>query len=302
MLVEKIDNLYDRFLRAVDTVWVPALNRVFNFYARMFPSRLLKKIDNSIANGLAYFERQDELGFDAVGGFTLMINTSFEPRLKRLDNKIRAYAERYNDPHLRLLDRRYDPNKRPGSAVPVDINALTRVEKPLLKCIYASLEAFDENILHELEEIDDHGRYGTTHKLIGCVILKELVGLQSQKLDQMIRSSIESIAAAQKYAYAEDIFSERTVMLQWLDCDHLVQPAWIIRIIRAQMRNGGWYWQRSLKPRAHQHPSCLGVTALVQFREKHIKSRGTPSSARASVLGAAFPLVGSAVGFSQQEK
>lgn len=269
-----IDRTYCAIANLADRVLVPAGNAAYNFYARTWPGRFGKQVEDAIDRGISFFERQETLTFDVIGTFSLMINKSYEPRLDRFDEKIRAYAGKWNDPHLRLLDEDYDPEAGVNTAKEkVNLDSLDRVEKPLVACLFADRTEIDEEFLHEVDALEDNGCYGTTHKLLAAVILKKFSAIPGGVLDGMIESAISSSAKAQRRASASDIFFERTVQLQWLDQDHFVKPAWIVRILRAQLGNGGWRWDRSFRRRrAEQHPSCCGLTALIQFREKRLKA------------------------------
>jgi len=291
-LWKMVDRKYCDIADLADHVLVPVGNAIYNFYARTWPGRFRKQVEDAIDRGISFFEQQETLTFDAIGTFLLMINTSYEPRLDRFDEKIRAYAGKWNDPHLRLLDEDYDPESGVNTAKEeVNPNGLDMVEKPLVDCLYADRAGIDEKFLQEIEALEDDGGYGTTHKLLAAVILKKFSAIPGGVLDGMIESAISNIAKAQRRASAADIFFERTVLLQWLDRDHFVDPAWIVRILRAQLGNGGWRWDRSFRRRrAEQHPSCCGLTALIQFREKRIKG-GAATAPKPSELGRAFPLV-----------
>jgi len=61
----------------------------------------------------------------------------------------------------------------------------------------------------------------------------------------------------------------------------------IVRIMRAQMRNGGWCWTPAIVRKAEQHPSSLGLTALIRYREAMRRRRGSFAAAPSKV-GNAF--------------
>jgi len=291
-----VDGAYKWIMERIDRIVMPIVDASLDAYARTSPHRFATRVEAGIGRALQYFEAQPSLTFDAAATVTLIVNTSFEPRLARLHDKVRAYARQWNDPHLRLLDASYDPDG-PGStgAAPFDVEVLADVEKPLLRCLHADRLGLDEAFLPTLAAIDDGGGYGTTHKLLGGVILKRFSTISASRLDALIDSTIPPIARAQRYACATDIFSERTTLLLWFGHGHLVRPSWIVRILRAQAKDGGWRWRRSLWPQpSAQHPTAVALAALILFREKHFRSWAGASGASPSTMGDCFPLAGQA--------
>jgi GNAT superfamily N-acetyltransferase len=281
-----------RTLELGDRIVVPVANVVLGLYARLCPGRHRASVDAAIERGIRFFEGQERLAFDAAATFSLIVNASFDARLAVVQEKIRRYAREWNDPHLRLLDERYDPDRPAAGARAVDVGALYDVEKPIVRCLYADRLAGDdlERLLHELDMLDDAGHYGTTHKLLGCLTLKKFSTIPLARLDRMIAATIPSIVRAQRSARACDIFSERTTLLQWLGHDDVVRRAWIVRIVRAQMANGGWYWRRARLATAEQHPSCVALAALLLYREAGRRRAGR-SRARSAEIGRAIALV-----------
>ncbi len=274
-----IDRAYCDIAELADRLLVPVGNAVYNYYVRTWTQRFRRQVDDAIDRGISFFERQETLTFDAVATFLLMINKTFEPRLGRLDEKIRSYVVKWNDPHLRLLDEDYDPESGASAVKQApDPDALFDVEKPLLTCLYADRSGIREKALEEVEALGDDGAYGTTHRVLSYVVLKRFGEIPEAVLDERIEFGISRIVEAQRSASASDILYERTVLLQWLGRDHLVQPAWIVRILRAQRESGGWRWTRSFRQRREeQHPSCLGLSALIHFRRKQLDSAEGPA-------------------------
>lgn len=291
--LKKIDRFYTRAGENFDRIIVPIKNQVLNQYMRKHPDKTSKDLEAAIGKGIKYFECQEEMIFDAIATFTLMINKSFDDRLAVLDDKIVSYANKMRDPHLRLLDSKYDPDSvLSNRANAVDLSVLSDVEKPLVRCLYADRLGLGQRVLQELGRIDDNGGYGTTHFLIGCVILKKFSSIPGPMLDEKIEACLAKMMDAQKYESASDLFSERTLLMQWLGHSHLVQPAWIGRILRAQLKDGGWRWSRSIKPqKANQHSSALGLAALIHYREHLKRQRGEVSRAASAEIGSALPIV-----------
>jgi hypothetical protein len=287
-----IVSLSNAFLEKLDRIAFPLINSLFDLYFEKNQRRIMNKIENSIEKAVMYFENQDTITFDAAATFTVMINKSYEPMLERFDGKISNYFLEWNDPHLRLLDSKYDPSLPKCKAKKKwDVEKLYEVEKPIIKCLYADKLQLKEDYLNELQIIDDNGGYGTTHSLIGCEILKRFSSISIGLISPIIESAISKIYKAQRYCPAEDLFFERTVLLQWLGYSHLIRPSWIMRIIFSQAEDGGWCWNRSIWPQqTNQHSSCLALAALVQYREYLKTELGETSHAVPSVIGSAFSM------------
>jgi hypothetical protein len=283
----RLDRTASLVLRATNRWVVPLENAALDRQARRFPEGHLSRVEEAITRGLGFFDAQEELTLDALATLTTFVSEAFEPRLASLRPKVRAYAARWNDPHLRLLDSRYDPRSRKGEAADVDLTRLSGAERPILQCLQVDRGASPDEAFRSLEAIDDGGDYGTTHKLLGCMILKEFSPQPNPAWDEAIDSTVGPIGARQRTTRARDIFYERAALLQWLGYHHVVRPAWIARIVEAQLPSGGWAWFRSLlAPEADQHPSALALAALLLYRDK--KTRPAPTAR--PQLGRAFSL------------
>ena len=258
-------------------MFVPIENWLINCSIWLFPGRFRKKLEKAVERDLAYFTTQPSLIFDVIFQLRLIINDKYEPRLAELDDRVMQYFREVKDPHLRLFDHSYDPEiDGKDSIVEHDPDELDAVEIPMLKCLYADRTGLGEELIDELKALDDNGDYGTTHTLLGAVILKHFSSIRHEKLDALIESTIRPIVKKQRRSRIADIYSERTAFLQWLGYQQYIETAWIYRIIASQMADGGWYWHRSIfKKESHQHPTGLALAALIQYREIRLKNRKT---------------------------
>jgi hypothetical protein len=126
-----------------------------------------------------------------------------------------------------------------------------------------------------LRAFDDNGGYGTTHIVVGGLILLENGGAPADATRELIYSPVETIRAANDMtARAEDIFAERIMVLQWLDRHDLVRPAWILRLLRTQQPDGGWK-ARNMPPigQSNQHTTIIAMAALAEFRAWCLRSQ-----------------------------
>jgi hypothetical protein len=138
-----------------------------------------------------------------------------------------------------------------------DLDALDGVEKPLVTCLYSDRQAAGEGAAGSRGAGGRRG-YGTTHRFLSYLIMKRFGVFPVGFLDARIEAAIYRIADAQRTASASDILYERTVLLQWLGRDHLVEPAWILRILARTEEKRGMALDPSFRQRREeQHPSCL---------------------------------------------
>jgi hypothetical protein len=274
-----IDKIYLIVIKCFDKLLVPIENWFVNWYLIKYPGKLRNNIEESIDKGLSYFEGLSSLTFEALVTFNLMVNETFEPRLRNLAQRIHEYRKRWKDPHLRLLDRNYDPEKHGRNCEKeFNVDELSTPEKPILKCLYADKLGLADNYLNQLVNIDDRGGYGTTHVILGGVLLKKFSSIPQAAINQVIKNAVKSIIKAQNYARADDLYSERIVLLQWLGYDRYIKPAWIYRITANQMNEGAWYEFKSLfRAKPNQHASSLALAALIHYRERQLKKRSKRS-------------------------
>ena len=260
---------YLGLMRRVDRWWIPLQNALWDRYARYFPRLFRQRIERAIDRGIAYFERIDEWEIDSLFVLRQFVDARFDPRLLMTDGALERYRQSWKNPFLRLFDNGYDV-KTANPTAPNTYVPPREMHQIMMDCVNADRLELDEHFLPKLLAMEDEGDYGTTHILLGCVFLKRFGNMAHERLDAIIDQTIPVIIRAQKHSRVSDIFSERVAMLQWLGLHDCVRPAWIMRIARGQMRDGGWYWERPpFRTSSYQHPTCLAIAALLQYRQKH---------------------------------
>lgn len=258
---------YLALMRRLDRGWIPLQNAFWDRYAGWFPTRFERRIELSIDRGIAYFAAIDVWEIDSLFVLRQFVDASFDSRLRMSDAALERYWQLWRNPFLRLFDDNYDVKISNQSAPNVYVPP-REMHQLMMDCVNADRLGLDEHFLPKLLAMGDEGGYGTTHILLGCVFLRRFSTITKQRLDAIIDSTIPIILNAQKYSRVSDIYSERVAMLQWLGLHQSVRPAWIMRIARGQMRDGGWYWERPpMRTSSYQHPTCLAVAALLQYRE-----------------------------------
>jgi hypothetical protein len=286
--------IYRRVIGYIDWFLVPVENCVLNWYARKYPQQFRARLEHSIEKGFKYFEAQSSLILDAILTFNIIVNKTFDPRLALLSQKAHEYCKQWKDPHIRLLYKDYDL-ERDSASCPNEFNVdeLSRPERPILKSLYADRLGLSEDFLAELETIDDKGGYGTTHILLACVILKTFSTIPHEAINPVLESTIAPILRAQRRTRVDDVYVERTAFLQEFGYQHHIQPAWILRIMLAQLEDGGWFeWRSLFRTPSHQHPSSLALAALIQYRELRLKNRADDPELRSSNIGEVLSLSG----------
>lgn len=290
---QSINKIYQIVLLSFDWLIVPLGNIIINYYLKKNPKKLESRLDKSINNGLTYFQNLPSITLEAIITLTLFVNETFDKNIASLNLKrhLRDYTKEWKDPHLRIFDIDYDP-ERDGAFCPntLNIEELSGPEKPLPKCLYADNFELKEDFLNELLEIDDKGGYGTTHVLLGCAFLNVFSAISKKSINRVIASMIDPLVKAQRNSRASDIYMERIVFLKWLGYNEFVKPAWIFRIIKAQLPNGGWPWKKYFFPgKAAQHPTALAIAALIQYREDMGTYFGCRSKPKRFEIGYIYP-------------
>ena len=136
-LFDHVVHAHYEIMKVLDRVWVPLSDVAYAAYVKLCPERFLRDLDAGINRGITFFEAQDRFSLDALVTLTLMVNATFEPKLSTLHDQIRSYAKCFADPHLRLVDENYHPDRACAGARQVDLEELERVEKPVVNCLYA---------------------------------------------------------------------------------------------------------------------------------------------------------------------
>lgn len=264
--------LYLSVMPRIDRWWIPLQNNLWDFSAKTWPSAFQGRINSALDRGIAYFAAIDEWEIDSLFALRDFVDSSFDERLIMTDAALQRHLQQWRNPFLRLFWRDYDVESSNPSAPnvyepPRDMHQL------MMDCVNADRLALDKSFLPKLLAMEDGGGYGTTHILLGCVFLKRYSSIDHQRLDQLIAATIPTIVSAQNSSRVSDIYSERVAMLQWLGLQHLIRPAWITRIVKGQLHDGGWYWERPpFSTSSYQHPTCLAVAAMLQYRKIHFQS------------------------------
>jgi hypothetical protein len=185
------------------------------------------------------------------------------------------YRATVRDPAFRVLDPDYRDDTPEVLSLPdvMDVRPYFPVELMMIETAWADLRPRPD-ILERLQGFDDNGGYGSTHIIVGGIILLRNGGADRAAVAQVMQRQVEPIAVANdRTARAEDLYAERCMVLQWLGHSERVRPAWVLRLLRRQRPDGGWS-ARNMPPKgeSNQHTSVLVLAVLAFFLAE---ARGT---------------------------
>ncbi|MCT4558974.1 MAG: hypothetical protein N4A61_13060 [Pelagimonas sp.] len=239
------------------------------------PQRVLEQIDSAITRGAAWFEPQSDVSMSVLYCALGTLQRSGDARLEFVYPQMEYYRTSVRDPAFRVLDMSYDDQDPRYAALPdiMEVRPYFPVELMMIDTAWADKRDTGD-VLARLASFDDQGGYGSTHIVIGGLILLNNGGADPDKVHQLIAPQIPVIAAANdRTTRAEDLYAERCMVLQWYGRSDLVRPAWMMRLLRRQLPDGGWSG-RNIAPegQSNQHTSVLALAALTYFLAQH---RGT---------------------------
>jgi len=233
---------------------------------------MLDRIDQCITRGVGWLGPQRDVSMSVLYCALQTLRHTADARFEFVRAQMDHYRATINDPAFRVLDRDYDDTAPEVANLPsvMDVRPYFDVELMMIDTAWADLRP-QPDILERLAAFDDDGGYGSTHIVIGALILKENGGADAAALDALINSQIAVIAQSNdQTARAEDLFAERCMVLQWLGLHDLVRPSWAMRLMDRQLPDGGWTG-RNIPPhgQSNQHTSVLALAVLAEFLHHH---------------------------------
>lgn len=193
----------------------------------------------------------------------------------------RSAADRFpGDPYLRLLDLSHQaegltfsrvdkgekdwPYRIPAPYARLVYTAFDRVFLRALYCDYGDYTAEDLAILQSV--VEGNGSYADTHALMALLFVAEQKPDLATQTAPQVAELCRILAAAQDQAERfDDVYVERIVFLYWAGHGHLVQQAWLDRLVSAQRPDGAWGSEAS---QGHNlHTTGLAILALLYAAE-----------------------------------
>lgn len=243
------------------------------------PDGWLARIDAAFARGVKWFSSRTDLTMSALLVLDQARRQTGDARLDFVSDRIRRYAETYHDPGLRAVMRDYEPDEHRHLPDIVETRPYQVIELMMIDAADLDRRGDPEHVLRYLRALADGGGYGSTHMIIGGLLMR-LAGLAQDPvvgpmIDQMIESQIAPVAKGNRNtSYAGDLFAERVFVLEWIGRHDLVSPGWILRLLEAQIADGGWKG-RNVPPvgGSNQHTTSLAMAALAQFHAVEMAGR-----------------------------
>lgn len=267
----------DRFralLSRCDVALVPMANRRLRRRAETRPEAVARDIEGALVRALDWFKGQDMLEISALMVLDDLRADGLDPRLDFVEDRIARYRRAHPGFRERLFDKAFphdptdDPyglklrNPKDGQVFEHPLDTIMR------RCLYADRLGLGAEFIDELRSLEDGGGYGTTHIVVGGRLLKRFSAIDHAPLEAAMQETAPRIAAIQRTARSGDIFAERIVVLHWLGRRDLIDPAWLMRLLDAQLADGGWAGRVSLRrPVSNQHTAALAIAALMHYRQ-----------------------------------
>jgi hypothetical protein len=255
-----------------DRATVPARNDRLDAAFARDRADCLRQIDRAIDRGVAWLLPQADVSMSVILCARKTLERTGDQRFAFVKEKAEHYRRTIRDPAFRMFDKTYDPDDAAYAHLPdvMEVRPYFPVELLMIDTVWADVRR-QPDILDRLKAFEDNGFYGTTHIVVGGLILLENGGAPAAEVHAMMQATIPTIRRANDItARAEDIFAERCMVLQWLDRHDLIRPSWIMRLVRNQLPDGGWQ-ARNMPPigQSNQHTAIVTLAALAEFRAQH---------------------------------
>lgn len=228
----------------------------------------LRRIDAAVSAAAGWFEPQRDVSMSVLYCALGTLRRTGDPRLNFVERQMEHYRNSVRDPAFRVLDRTYDDADPAYADLPdiMDVRPYFPVELMMIDAAWADVRGAD-TIIEKLKSFSDGAGYGSTHVVIGGLIVLENGAAAPDAVWPLIRAEVDAIALCNdQTARAEDLFAERCMVLQWMGEAGRVRPAWVLRLLDRQRADGGWSG-RNIPPlgQSNQHTSVLALAVLTYF-------------------------------------
>ena len=250
----------------LDRVLAEPKNRRLETRFSTEPKKWLDRLDASVVRGADWFAGHLDLTMSALLVLDQAHRQTKNANFAFVDDRISRYRDTYYDPGLRAVDRGYVADEH--RHLPDIIKSRPYQVIELMMIDAANSDYGDaEGILRYLQALPDNGSYGSTHMIVGGLLMKRAGVTLGGRVDALIEQEIDAVARANRaQSYAGDLFAERVFVLEWVGRHDLVSPAWALRLLASQRPDGGWRG-RNVPPhgQSNQHTTSLAMAALAQF-------------------------------------
>lgn len=233
---------------------------------------VLEQIDQAITRGIEWIAPQQDVSMSVLFCAMRTLERTGDQRFAFVHKQLERYRETIRDPALIMFDDTYDPDDPEIAHIPhvQQVRPYYPVELLMLDTAWAGKRE-QPDILDRLKAFEDGGFYGTTHIVVGGILLLNNGGAPVDDINAMINDTVEIMTYCNDHtARAEDIFAERSMVLQWIGRHDLVKPSWMMRMVRGQLPDGGWQ-ARNMPPvgESNQHTVAVTLATLAEFLHHH---------------------------------
>ncbi|MEI4485365.1 hypothetical protein V8J36_04125 [Frigidibacter sp. MR17.14] len=261
----------------LDRVVVPPRNRRLEAAFAADPQAWLARVDAAIDRGVAWIAPQRDVSMSVLLCAQRTLQRTGDSRFGYVVPQLERYVATLRDPATRVVLPGYDPADPRHAHLPdvMEVRPYHPVELLMLDAVWAGVRA-QPDILQRLVAFDDEGFYGTTHIIVGGLVLLMNGGAPADRVRAAIEATLPAILARNATSpRADDIFAERIMVLQWIDRHALIPPSWILRLLDAQRPDGGWAsWNMPPVGLSNQHTVAVALAALAEFlaaRRGHLR-------------------------------
>lgn len=267
----------ERFVKnRYSRVTTPMLNRRLDAQFAANPGGVLDRMDRAIDRGISWLEPQQDVSMSVLLCATRTLQRTGDSRFVWIREQLERYRNTVRDPALLMFYDDYDPDDPSISHIPnvQEVRPYVPVELLMLDTVWAGKRP-QPDILDRLKAFDDNGFYGTTHIVVGGLILLENGGAPEAAVRDAIAATVEPIVRANEATtVADDIYAERAMVLHWIGEGHRIRPSWMMRLLDSQRADGGW--QAANMPPvglSNQHTTIVALAALTEYLHRHAASR-----------------------------
>lgn len=252
----------------LDKLVAPPRNARLNARFDADPQAVLTRVDAAIDRALAWLAPQEDVSTSVLLCAARTLRRTGDQRFAFYAEKSEHYRATLRDPALRMFFPDYDPDARDYAHLPdvMQVRPYVPVELLMLDTVWADKRP-QPDILDRLAAFDDEGNYGTTHIVVGGILLLDNGGAPADRTRALIDATIPSIVLRNRTTTRiDDIYAERCMVLAWLDRPDLIEPAWIMQLLDAQLPDGGWgSWNFLPLWGSNQHTVAVATAALGEF-------------------------------------
>lgn len=252
--------------RRLDRLFAEPLNRRLERHYNERREAMLDAMEAAAARGTNWFDRHEDLTMSALFVMEIARRITGLDCFDLVHDRARIYREKFYDPGLRIVFPEYDRRAHSHRPPVTDVRPYQVIELVMIDAMWSD-RGDAERVYEYLKALRDGGHYGSTHTMVGAMLMKNCGLDLDGRLDALLEEQAPLVAAANHgTSFAGDLFAERIFILEWSGRHDLVSPAWLMRVVSAQRPDGGWSgWNVPPEGESNQHTTSLAAAALAMF-------------------------------------